>query len=179
METGTDTPPLYTLIFGDVGTRGHFSRIYRCGDRDRHTTPIHSLIFGDVGTSLGYIDVETGTGTPPLYTLISGDMGTRGQLPRIYTYGDRDIQYHPIHSHLWGRGDWGHGDSNIGYIHMETGTDHTTLIHSHLCWHGDGTLRYIHNFMSIGADHTTHIHSDLIYIVVYKHVHVETGCIYR
>ena len=61
--------------------------------------------YGD--TSLGYIDVETGTGTPPLYTLISGDMGTRGQLPRIYTYGDRDIQYHPIHSHLWGRGDTG------------------------------------------------------------------------
>ena len=60
---------------------------------------------------------------------------------------------------------------------METGTDHTTLIHSHLCWHGDSTLGYIH--MSIGADHTTHIHSDLIYIVVYKHVHVETGCIYR
>ena len=60
---------------------------------------------------------------------------------------------------------------------METGTDHTTLIHSHLCWHGDSTLRYIH--MSIGADHTTHIHSDLISIVVYKHVHVEIGCIYR
>ena len=29
-ETGTDTPNLYTLISGDVGTRGHFSRIYRC-----------------------------------------------------------------------------------------------------------------------------------------------------
>ena len=111
METGTNTPPHpYTLSF--LGTWGH----------------------GD--TSLGYIDVETGTGKPPLYTLISGDMGTlgqypliyrcenrdrhttlytlisgdvgtRGQLPRIYTYGDRDIQYHPIHSHLWERGDTG------------------------------------------------------------------------
>ena len=101
--------------------------------------------WGHGDTSLGYIDVETGTDTPPLYTLIFGDVGTRGQLPRIYTYGDRDIQYHPIHSHL--------------------------------CWHGDSTLGYIH--MSIGADHTTHIHPDLIYIVVYKHVHVETGCIYR
>ena len=63
METGTDTPPLYTLISGD--------------------------------SSLGYIDVETGTDTPPLYTLISGDVGTRGQLLRIYSYGDRDIKYHP------------------------------------------------------------------------------------
>ena len=26
-ETGTDTPPIYTLISGDVGTRGVFSRI--------------------------------------------------------------------------------------------------------------------------------------------------------
>ena len=67
-ETGTDTPPLYTLISGDVGARGHFSRIYRCGDgarghfsriyrcgdRDRHTTPIHSHFWGrgDTGTLL-------------------------------------------------------------------------------------------------------------------------------
>ena len=54
VETGTDTPPLYTLISGDVGTRGHFSMIYRCGDRDRHTTPIHSHFWGrgDTGTLL-------------------------------------------------------------------------------------------------------------------------------
>ena len=78
VETGTDTPPLYTLIFGDMGTRGHFFRTYKCGDRDRHTTPIHSFLgtWGHGDTSLGYIDVETGTDTPPLYTLISGDVGT-------------------------------------------------------------------------------------------------------
>ena len=31
-----------------------FSRIYRCGDRDRHTTPIHSHFWGrgDTGTLL-------------------------------------------------------------------------------------------------------------------------------
>ena len=82
----------YTLSF--LGTRGHFSRIYRCGDRDRHTTPIHSHFFGTRGhgdTSQGYIDVETGTDTPPLYTLILGT--------------------------------WGHGDTSVGYIDVETGTD--------------------------------------------------------
>ena len=54
VETGTDTPPLYTLISGDVGTRGVFSRIYRCGDRDRHTAPIHSHFWGrgDTGSIL-------------------------------------------------------------------------------------------------------------------------------
>ena len=54
VETGTDTPPVYTLISGDVGTRGVFSRIYRCGDRDRHTTPIHSHFWGrgDTGSIL-------------------------------------------------------------------------------------------------------------------------------
>ena len=83
METGTDTPPLYTLIFGDVGTRGH----------------------GD--TSLVYIDVETGTDTPPLYTLSFGDVGTRGHFSRIYRCGDRDRHTTPIHSHFWGRGDTG------------------------------------------------------------------------
>ena len=46
-ETGTDTPPLYTLLFGDVGTREGFS-------------------------SLGHIPTET----PPIYTLISGDVGS-------------------------------------------------------------------------------------------------------
>ena len=106
-ETGTDTPPLYSLIFGDVGTRGHFSRIYRCGDRDRHTTPIHSHFWGHGDTSLGYIALETGTDTPTLYTLISGDVGTRGQYFKIYTYGDRDRHTTPIHSHFWGRGDTG------------------------------------------------------------------------
>ena len=80
VETGTDTPPIYTIIFGDVGTRGHFSRIYRCGDRDRHTTP---------------------------YTLISGDMGTRGHYSMIYKCGDMDRHTTPIHSHFWGRGDTG------------------------------------------------------------------------
>ena len=110
METGTDTPPLYTLIFGDVGTRGHFSRIYRCGDMDRHTTPIHSHFWGLWGhgdTSLGYIDVKTGTDTPPLYTLIFGDVGTRGHFSRTYKCGDRDRHTTPIHSHFWGRGDMG------------------------------------------------------------------------
>ena len=80
METGTDTPTIYTLISGDVGTQGVFSRIYRCGDRDD---------------------------TTPLYTLISGDVGTRGVFSRIYTYGDRDRHTTPIHSHFWGRGDTG------------------------------------------------------------------------
>ena len=107
MGTGTDTPPLYTLISGDVGTRGHFSRIYTCGDRVRHTTLIHSYFWGRGDTSLGYIDVETGTDTPPLYTLISGDVGKRGHFSRIYTYGDRDRHTTPIHSHFWGRGDTG------------------------------------------------------------------------
>ena len=83
METGTDTPPLYTLISGDVGTRGHFSRTYRCGDRDRHTTPIHSHFWGRGDTSLRYIVVETGTDTPPLYTLIFWDLGTRGHFSMI------------------------------------------------------------------------------------------------
>ena len=107
VETGTDTPPLYTLIFGDMGTRGHFSRTYKCGDRDRHTTPIHSHFWGRGDTSLGYIDVETGTDTPPLYTLISGDVGTWGHFSRIYRCGDRDRHTTPIHSHFWGRGDTG------------------------------------------------------------------------
>ena len=54
VETGTDTPTIYTLMSGDVGTRGVFSRIYRCGDRDRHTTPIHSHFWGrgDTGSIL-------------------------------------------------------------------------------------------------------------------------------
>ena len=107
METGTDTPPLYILISGDLGTRGHFSRIYRCGDRDNHTTPIHSYFWGHGDTSLGRTGMETGTDTPPLYTLISGDMGTRGHFSRIYRCGDRDRHTTPIHSHFWGRGDTG------------------------------------------------------------------------
>ena len=54
VETGTPTPPIYTLISGDVGTRGLFSMIYRCGDRDRHNTPIHSHFWGsgDMGRIL-------------------------------------------------------------------------------------------------------------------------------
>ena len=71
----------HTLISGDVGTRGLFSRIY--------------------------IDMETGTDTPPLYTLISGDVGTRGHFSRIYRCGDRDRHTTPIHSYFWGRGDTG------------------------------------------------------------------------
>ena len=108
-ETGTDTTPLNTLISGDVGTRGVFSRIYRCGDRDRHNTPIHSFLgtWGHGEYSLGYIHVETGTDTPPLYTLISGYVGTRGVFSRIYTYGDRDRHNTHIHSHFWGRWDTG------------------------------------------------------------------------
>ena len=99
----------HTLISGDVGTRGLFSRIYRYGDRDRHTTPILSFLgtWGHGDTSIGYIDVETGTDTPPLYTLIFGDVGTRGHFSRIYRCGDRDRQTTPIHSHFWGLGDTG------------------------------------------------------------------------
>ena len=107
METGTDTPTIYTLISGYMGTWGVFSRIYRCGDRDRHTTHIHSYFWGHGEYSLGYIDVETGTDTPPIYTLISGDVGTRGVFSRIYTYGDRDRHTTHVHSHFWGRGDTG------------------------------------------------------------------------
>ena len=68
VETWTDTPTLYTLISGDMGTRGQYFKIYTYGDWDRHITYIHSHF---------------------------GDVGTRGQLPRIYKYGDRDIKYHP------------------------------------------------------------------------------------
>ena len=80
VETGTDTPTLYTLISGDVGTRGHFSRINTYGDRDTHTSPIHSHFWG------------------------RGDTGT---LPWIYRCGDRDRHNTLIHSHFWGRGDTG------------------------------------------------------------------------
>ena len=54
VETGTDTPPLYTLISGDVGTRGVFSRICTYGDRDRHNTHIHAHFWGrwDTGSNL-------------------------------------------------------------------------------------------------------------------------------
>ena len=54
VETGTDTTPLYTLISGDVGTQGVFSRIYTYRDRDRHTNHIHSHFWGrwDTGTIL-------------------------------------------------------------------------------------------------------------------------------
>ena len=52
VDTGTDTPPIYTLISGDVGTRGVFFRIYTYGDR--HTTTIHSHFWGrgDMGRIL-------------------------------------------------------------------------------------------------------------------------------
>ena len=54
IPTETDTPPLYTLISGDVGTWVVFPRIYTCGDRDRHTTHIHSHFGGrgDTGSIL-------------------------------------------------------------------------------------------------------------------------------
>ena len=107
METGTDTTPLYTLISGDVGTRGVFSRIYTYGDSDRHNIHINSHLWGHGEYSLGYIPTETATDTPPIYTLISGDVGTQGVFSRIYTYGDRDRHTTPIHSHFWGRGDMG------------------------------------------------------------------------
>ena len=86
-ETGIDTPPLYTLISGDVGTRGQFSRIYTYGDWDRHITHIHSHF---------------------------GDVGTRGQLPRIYKYGDRDIKYHPYTLSFLGT--WGQFSRIYTYI---------------------------------------------------------------
>ena len=60
-------------------------------------------------------------------------------------------------------------------MYMETGTDHTTLIHSQLWGRGDSTLGYIH--MSIGVYHTTPIHSDLLLIscmLTCIHIHVET-----
>ena len=101
----TQHPYIYTLISGDVGTRGVFFRIYRCGDRDRHTNPIHSFLgtWGHGVYNLGYIDVETGTDTTPLYTLISGDVGTRGVFSRIYRCGDRDRHTTHINSHFLGR----------------------------------------------------------------------------
>ena len=104
--------------------------------------------WGHGDTSLGYIDVETGTDTPTLYTLISGDVGTRGQYFKIYTYGDRDRHTTPIHSFL---GTWGHGDSSLGYIPTETGTD-TSPIYTLILgtWgHGDSSLGYIN--MEIGT----------------------------
>ena len=97
----------YTLISGDVGTRGVFSRIYTCGDRDRHNTHIHSHLWGHGDSTLRYIPTETGTDTIPLYTLICGDVGSRGVFSSIYTYGDRDRHTTPIHSHFWGCGDTG------------------------------------------------------------------------
>ena len=75
METGTDTPTLYTLISGDVGTRGQYFKIYTYGDRDRHTTPIHSHFWGRGDSSLGYIPTETGADKSPIYTLILGTWG--------------------------------------------------------------------------------------------------------
>ena len=96
IPTETDTPPLYTLISGDVGTRGVFSRIYTCGDRDRHTTHIHSHFWGHWEYSLGYIDVDTGTQHP--YTL--SFLGTWGVFSRIYRCGDRDRHTTPMHSHF-------------------------------------------------------------------------------
>ena len=63
-ETGTDTPPLYTLISGDVGTRGQFSRIYIPTETGTDTSPIYTLILGTWGhgdSSLGYINMEIGT----------------------------------------------------------------------------------------------------------------------
>ena len=86
-ETGTDTPPLYTLISGDVRTPGQFSRIYTYGDWDRHTTHIHSHF---------------------------GDVGSRGQLPRIYRCGDRDIKYHPYT--LLFLGTWGQYSRIYTYV---------------------------------------------------------------
>ena len=54
VETGSDTPTLYTLISGDVGTWGHYFKIYTYGDRDRHNTHIHSHFWGrgDTGSIL-------------------------------------------------------------------------------------------------------------------------------
>ena len=109
METGTDTTPLYTLISGDVGTRGVFSRIYlrRQGQTHHPYTLAFLGTWGHGEYSLGYIPTETGTDTPHIYTLISGDVGTRGVFFRIYRCGDRDRHTNHIHSNFWGRGDMG------------------------------------------------------------------------
>ena len=75
-------------------------------------------------------------------------LGTRGQYFKIYTYGDRDRHTTPIHSFL---GTWGHGDSSLGYIPTETGTD-TSPIYTLILgtWgHGDSSLGYIN--MEIGT----------------------------
>ena len=80
METGTDTPPIYTLISGDVGTRGVFSRIYTYGDMDRHTTPYTLSFLGTWG---------------------------HGEYSLGYRCGDRDRHNTHIHAHFWGRGDTG------------------------------------------------------------------------
>ena len=111
----------YTLSF--LGTWGHGDTSLGYIDVETGTdTPPYTLSFlgtwGHRDTSQGYIDVETGTNTPTLYTLISGDVGTRGQYFKIYTYADRDRHTTPIHSHFWG-----HGDSSLGYIPTEIGTD--------------------------------------------------------
>ena len=71
--------------------------------------------------------METGTDTSPIYTLISGDVGTRGQLPRIYKYGDRDIKYHPYTLSFLGT----LGQFSRIYTYI-IGADHTTPIHSDL-----------------------------------------------
>ena len=111
---GQTHQPQYTLISGDVGTRGQYFKIYTNADRDRHTTPIHSHFWGRGDSSLGYIPTEIGTDTSLIYTLISGDVGTRGQLPRIYTYGDRDIKYHPYTLSFLGT--WGQYSGIYTYV---------------------------------------------------------------
>ena len=90
METGTDTPTLYTLICGDVGTREQYIKIYT-SERGKRTTPLYTLISGDLGTrgQFSRIYLRRLGQTHHPYTLLF--LGTAS---RIYTYGDREIKYH-------------------------------------------------------------------------------------
>ena len=135
VETGTDTPPLYTLISGDVGTRGQYFKIYTCipTETGTDTHPLYTLIFWDVGTRGQFSRIYTYGDWDRHITHIHshfGDVGTRGQLPRIYKYGDRDIKYHPYTLSFLGT----LGQFSRIYTYI-IGADHTTPIHSDLKLH--------------------------------------------
>ena len=102
----------YTLSFlgtWDTGTVLKDIYLRRQGQTHQPYTLSFLGTWGHGDSSLGYIPTEIGTDKSPIYTLISGDVGTRGQLPRIYTYGDRDIKYHPYTLSFlgtWGQYSW-------------------------------------------------------------------------
>ena len=104
--------------------------MWRQGQKHQPYTLSFLGTWGHGDSTLRYIPTETGTDITPLYTLISGDVGTWGRLPRIYTYGDRDIKYHPYTLSFLGT--WGQFSRIYTYI---IGADHTTPIHSDLNLH--------------------------------------------